>query len=183
MAEKNNYMTLCPHCEAYLPARTFRRHRDTFFDSNPNSWQKDPSLVNSSSDESACIEIDDASFSNPPCSSSSHDELDCVSDLFHESLLDHEIWDNVSDHEIEEDTGQNINIPFVEVAMRQRPSNHTLVNCSVILLAFLWTYFPIPDNAMEFLLLSLKPFFEAASTSSNWLAAFAFAFPGSLYLF
>ena len=71
MAENNNYMMLCPHCEAYLPARTFRRHRDTFFDSNANSWEKDRSLANSSSDESAFIEIDDASFSNPPCSLSS----------------------------------------------------------------------------------------------------------------
>ena len=38
---------------------------------------------------------------------------------------------------------------------------------------------------MEFLLLSLKSFFQAASfsTSNNWIATFALAFSGSLYLF
>ncbi len=161
---------------------TFRRHRETFFDSITKSWHKDTDLVQSSDEESAFIEIDD-SISHRSCSSGSQDESDCNNDLFNESLLDHEIWDNILDHEVDEGTAENPNIPFVDADTRQRPSSQTLINCLVILLAFFWTYFPISDNAMEFLLLSLKRFFQAASISSNWLAAFAFAFPGSLYLF
>ena len=38
-------MTLCPHCEAYSPVRTLRRHREVFFNLNTNSWKKDPSLA------------------------------------------------------------------------------------------------------------------------------------------
>ncbi len=113
MAENNNYMTLCPHCDAYLPARTFRGHRETFFDSITKSWHKDPNLVQSSDEESAFIEIDD-SISHRSSSSGSQDESDCNNDLFNESLLDHEIWDNILDHEVDEDTAENPNIPFVD---------------------------------------------------------------------
>ena len=185
MAENDNYMTLCPHCQAYLPARTFRRHREIFFDTATNSWQKDRKLGDSSDDEISYMEVND-SFSHAACSPGhfhGHSTSEDSNDELHQTLIDHEIWDDVLDHEIDEDTFENTSLPSVDVDMPQRPSNRTLLHCLVILLAFSWTYFPIPDNAMEFLLLSLKRFFQAASFSKNLLATFALAFPGSLYLF
>lgn len=158
-----------------------------FFNLNTNSWEKDPSLGNSSDDEISYIEIDDSnSHDHWHCSPNHghrHSESESSDDLLHQALLGHEIWDEVLDDEIDEDTTENPKIPSVDIDPPQHPSNRTLLNCLVILLAFFWTYFPIPDNAMEFLLLSLKRFFQAASFSNNWFATFALAFPGSLYLF
>jgi hypothetical protein len=87
------------------------------------------------------------------------------------------------DHLVKTTMCENHCVPSVDVNPGQRPSYHTLFNCLVILLAYFWTYYPVPNNAMEFLLLSLKRFFEALAFSNNWFAAFALAFPGSLYLF
>ena len=60
-----DYMTLCPHCETYLPSRTFRRHRDIFFNKSSGIWQKDSSLANSSGDEILFMELDEPS--DDPC--------------------------------------------------------------------------------------------------------------------
>ena len=60
MAElSKDYMTMCPHCETYLPSRTFRRHRDIFFNSSSGIWQKDSSLGDSSGDEIPFMELDE----------------------------------------------------------------------------------------------------------------------------
>lgn len=43
-----NYTTFCPHCEASLPPRTFRYHRERYFDEKTGVWEK---LNNACSDE------------------------------------------------------------------------------------------------------------------------------------
>ena len=85
--------------------------------------------------------------------------------------------------EIDKDFNENSNVPFANVDQPQSRSYRLLLNCLLILLAYFWTFFPIPDNAMEFLLLSLKRCFETLSFTNPWCTAFAVAFPGSLYLF
>ena len=60
MAENHEYMTLCPHCELYVPSRTFRPHRKEFFNTSTNSWEKDPGLRDSSDNEMPYIEIDNS---------------------------------------------------------------------------------------------------------------------------
>ena len=182
MAENNKYLTLCPHCEKNLPARTFRRHREVFFYSTTGSWEKDLSLVDSSGDESPFIEIDD-SIPYPVCSPcNSHSETGSDSDE-EQVLMSREIWDEILVEEVDKDILQNPSIPLVNVNSSQHPSYCTLLNCLVVLLAYFWTYFPIPDNALDFLLLALERFFQAASFSNHWFAASALAFPGSIYLF
>ena len=130
MAECNNYMTLCPHCETYLPTRTFRRHREVFFDLNTNSWRRDPCLLDSSDDENNLIEIDQVSpsFLHSPVHWDSNTESESADDLFREELLDHEIWDNVSDNEVDEDTIEKPNIPSVSVRQIPLPT----ARCSIV---------------------------------------------------
>ena len=80
-----------------------------------------------------------------------------------EELLNHEIWDEVLDNEVDEDNLEARNSPFVDADEQQNiPSSRMLLNCLVILLAFFLDYFPIPNNGMEFLLLSLKRFFSSS---------------------
>ncbi|CAB3980414.1 Hypothetical predicted protein [Paramuricea clavata] len=114
---------------------------------------------------------------SPSCESESESEQD---DL-RQAVLNHEIWDETLLDEVDEDMCENHRVPSVDVNPGQRPSYRMLFNCLMILLAYFWTYFPVPNNAMDFLLLSLKRFFEALAFSNNWFAAFALAFPGSLY--
>ena len=162
---------------------------DQVHEGSPRTWgprfvvsrNKDPGLGDSSDEESAFIE-NDHSFWSPSCFHD-HSESESSDDLFNQTPINNEIWDDVLEHEIDEDTFENRNIPSVDVDASPRSSNRTLLNSLLILLAYFWTYFPIPDNAMEFLLLSLKRFFQAASLTNNWLATFAFAFPCSLYIF
>ncbi len=175
-------MSLCPHCENYLPARTFRRHRFLYFKHDSNTWERDPDLGSSSNDDSdEYMQIDNDNFS-PPSSPLFHDHSD--SDVDEDlGLLDQEIWDEVLPNEIDEDFSGNTNLPSVEANQPQSRSYRTLLNCLLILLAYFWTFFPVPDNAMDFLLLSLKRFFETLAFTNHWFTAFSIAFPGSLYLF
>ncbi len=56
-------MSLCPHCENYLPARTFRRHRFIYFEHDSNTWEKDPDSGSSSNDDSdEYMQIDNDNF-------------------------------------------------------------------------------------------------------------------------
>ena len=69
-------MNLCPHCERYLPARTFRRHRLLYFKPESRTWEKDPDLGSSSNDDSDdFMQIDNDDFS-PTSSPISHDHSD-----------------------------------------------------------------------------------------------------------
>ena len=92
-------MSLCPHCENYLPARTFRRHRFLYFKHDSNTWERDPDLGSSSNDDSdEYMQIDNDNFS-PPSSPLFHDhsDSDVEEDL---GLLDQEIWDEVLPNEV-----------------------------------------------------------------------------------
>ena len=89
---EQGYMTLCLHCESYLPPRTFRRHRLLYFKLDSNTWEKDPDLASSSSDDSEqFMEVDNDSIS-PPSSPLFHDHNDSEVGKG-QRLLDQEIWD------------------------------------------------------------------------------------------
>lgn len=173
----NNFLTLCPHCDTYLPARTFRHHREKYYDQTNSRWQRDISVESSSEDEIPDMDTD----------SFGHDEQDSDQpDIALEDLINHEVWDGAIGNDIDEDFPDNIGAhPSVEVsrAPSSRSFNIACVRCLVIFLAYFWTYFCISDSAMEFLLSGFKKFFEIAALSNNWIAGVALAFPGSLYYF
>ena len=37
----SSYLTLCPHCDCYVPARTFRSNREIYYGPDSHTWQKD----------------------------------------------------------------------------------------------------------------------------------------------
>lgn len=45
--------TLCPHCDQLLTAKTFRRHRNLYFNPEDGSWTKDTQEIDSDHSESA----------------------------------------------------------------------------------------------------------------------------------
>ena len=57
-----NYTTFCPHYEASLPPRTFRYHREKYFDEKNGVWEK---LDIASSDEDAGEMEFTSEFENP----------------------------------------------------------------------------------------------------------------------
>ena len=56
--EGSHLNRFCEHCEEFVSARTFLRHRDAYYNDATNIWKKDPSFVPSSSEDdcSACDE-------------------------------------------------------------------------------------------------------------------------------
>ena len=138
---EQGYMTLCPHCESYLPPTTFRRHRLLYFKLDSNTWKKDPDLASSSSDDSEqFMEVDNDSIS-PPSSLLFHDHND--SEVGEgQGLLDQEIWDGVLPNEIDEDFNGRPNLPSVDANQPQSASYRTLLNCLLILLAYFLDFFP-----------------------------------------
>jgi hypothetical protein len=183
MAENDNYMTLCPHCETYLPARTFRRHRDLFFNVNTNSWEKDPTLRDSSDDEILHMEIDKAVPYSPSHSHGSRNDLESSDDVLHQTLLDHEIWDDVLDHEVDEDTCENTNLPSVHVHTPQRPSHRTLLNCLVILLAFFGPIFLYRTMQWNFYCYHLNDFFKQLLFPTTYSERLHWLFPDRCIFF
>lgn len=186
MADDGSYLTFCAHCENHLPARTFRNHRERFYDPINNRWENDISVLDSNSDdETSYMEIDPNNI---------HDDIQDSADRHNvntnsaniEDLIDQEVWDEAMLHDIDEDFRENSEaLPSIGVnhVSRSRSFNVAFVRCLIILLAYFWTYFRISDSAMEFLLCCFKKVFEIAALSSNWLTGLALTFPGTLYLF
>ena len=185
-----NYTTFCAHCETCLPPRTFRYHREKFYDEVNNVWEKNNDGL--SSDEDVGRMETDLDFDNPYDSDehqfdSAMNDSTVNGDEDHEGLLYHEVWDNTQRAEIDEDFVENHETPpsvdvQAESTSRTNRTLHTaFTRCLIILLAYFWTCFCISDNGMEFLLAGLKHLFESFSLSSNLFAGLAVAFPGTLY--
>ena len=177
------YSTFCPHCDCNLSARTFRGHRERFFNIETNTWIRESIEFDSEIDDE-----DEVSFMEIP-SDKQGEAFNALGDdgVNVESLLN-EIWDEVGIADVEDDFPQNTqceSLPNVDVRVnsRCRSLNVLLSQCLVVMLAYYWTYFHISDNGMEFLLAGLKKCFEISTLSSQWMAGLAIAFPGSLYYF
>ena len=56
--EGNHLNRFCEHCEEFVSARTFLRHRDAYYNDATNMWKKHPSFVplSSEDDSSVCDE-------------------------------------------------------------------------------------------------------------------------------
>ena len=183
-----NYTTFCPHCEVNLPPRTFRYHRERFYDDVSDVWKKHN---DASSDE----DIGEIEFNLEGTNQYDSDEplMDDIDDVnaFDDqaSLLYHEVWDDTQQAETDEDfVEHNETPPSVDVQSSSNSDsvhslNRAFTRCLVILLAYFWTCFCISDNGMEFLLSGLKRLFDLFGESSNWLAGLAITFPGTLYRF
>ena len=92
-------LKFCSHCECNLPARTFRDHRDRFYNPVSNTWQKDVTLTavdSGEEDEHMEISEDDTVFNTL------EEEFVNVEDL-----LSSEIWDESNICDVEEDFPQN----------------------------------------------------------------------------
>ena len=110
-----NYTTFCPHCEVNLPPRTFRYHRERFYDDVSDVWKKHN---DASSDE----DIGEIEFNLEGTNQYDSDEplLDDIDDVnaFDDqaSLLYHEVWDDTRQGEIDEDfVEHNETPPSVDV--------------------------------------------------------------------
>ena len=174
-----NYTTFCPHCEASLPPRTFRYHRERFYDEVNDVWEK---RNGDSSDE----DVGEIGCNWGSSNQYDSDEPDIDDVNARDDLLYHEVWDDTQRAEIDEDfLEQNETPPSVDVQTTNsglvHPLNRAFTHCFVIFLAYFWTCFCISDNGMEFLLSGLKRLFDLFGESSNWFAGIAF--PGSLYCF
>lgn len=187
------YLTFCPHCECNIPSRTFRDHRERFFDIANNTWERD---TNVSSDVVIDSDDDEMLFNTNTeqqpvetgggCDLISSSEEDQTCESFGMHLLDREVWDEVCASDVDDDFPQkNGTLPNVNVRINSRPRtiNLHLSRCLIVLLAYFWLCFHISDNGMDFLLSGIKRCFEVAGMSSQWMAGLALAFPGTLYYF
>ena len=132
------YLTFCPHCNCNLPARTFRNHRERFFNPTNNTWQKVISLNLEGRDEDfelfMELSTDTPSFIQDDLQNTL--EADCTVNV--EDLLDHEIWDEVGVSDIEDDFPPKESLPSVNVHVNStcQALNIMLSRCLVILLAY-----------------------------------------------
>ena len=174
-----SYPTFCSHCERNLPARTFRDHRERYYDSVNDRWEKSHALTltDSSSDGEMFMEIDPNSSDDDQFEHSTFNDGD---------VLNSEIWDEVIANDVDEDFPEKgDSLPTIEVnsTSSSRRFNGAFIRCLIVLLVYFWTFFRISDGAMEFLLSGLKKILEVAAMTNNWFTAIAFGFPGSLYYF
>ena len=49
--ERNRLYRYCDHCEEFVAARTFLRHKETYYDEHTRIWSKDSGPVPSTSEE------------------------------------------------------------------------------------------------------------------------------------
>ena len=49
--ERNRLYRYCDHCEEFVAARTFLRHKETYYDEHTRIWSKDSGPVLSTSEE------------------------------------------------------------------------------------------------------------------------------------
>ena len=115
MADSADYTTFCPHCEVDLPPRTFRYHRERFYDDVSDVWKKHNYA---SSDE----DIGEIEFNLEGTNQHDSDEplMDDIDDVNasddQASLRYHEVWDDTQQAEIGEDfVEHNETLPSVDV--------------------------------------------------------------------
>ena len=179
----HNYTTFCLHCNNYLPPRTFRNHRETYYDTKNNVWKKND--MGSSDEDMEAMEghlgcgvlwDSDDCLNNSGSDSNNENQ---------ENLLYHEIWDDTQRAEVDQDfVESDESQPSVGVQSTSvHPLRRAFSWCLVILLAYFWTCFCISDNGMEFLLAGIKQLCESFSFTGGWFAGLAIVFPGSLYCF
>lgn len=100
-----NYTTFCPHCENSLPPRTFRYHREKYYDEVNDVWKKDN---DKSSDEEVFMETNldygNQYDSDDPSNTVHENEANIDQD----ALIYHEVWENTRAAEIDEDIVDNV---------------------------------------------------------------------------
>ena len=167
---ESEYLTFCPHCDCDLPARTFRNHRERFFNPVNDTWQRSISLnvVNSDDDDNdeLLMEMDDGQGQSSEYLWNAAED----SSTFNvEDLLGNEIWDEVGVCDVEGDFPPNESSPNVNVHANSTCGTVSVIlaRCLVVLLAYFWTCFHVSDNGMEFLLAGLKRFFEIGGVSNQ----------------
>lgn len=175
-----SYLTLCPHCNCYLPARTFRNHREVYYSPDSHTWQKGRAddgdqggtlfmevphsdindcqtsfmdILTSGGSDSEC----EAPFMEIASDNDNRDDINKDNSVSVHDVIDNEIWDDASIGDVEDDFPQNrVNgdesLPGVDVNVnsRCRALNVLLSRCLVVLLAYFWTHFHISDNGMVF---------------------------------
>ena len=128
----SSYLTLCPHCDCYLPARTFRNHRELYYCPDSHTWQKDSvdgrdlgevlfmemphsrndncqtsftDFCTSSGSNSEC----EAPFTEIPSENDDRDGINAAEDdcINADDVIDNEIWDDVCIGDVEDDFPQN----------------------------------------------------------------------------
>ena len=183
-------MTFCPHCEVLLPGRTYRYHRQAYYDSVNKRWEKDASLLDSSSGDE--VEIgsvagvdanDDIIDGN---GSVDNKESGGEGNETWENMYN-EVWDDGHTDDVDRDFIENIqNPPFVSDQSDGNDSEITMqksiIRSIAIVLVFFWTNFNISDRAMEFLLQFLSRILYVFSLTHHWMANLFHLFPGSVYL-
>ena len=186
-------MTFCPHCEVLLRGRTFRNHKHSYYDPVNKHWEKDASLLDSSSasgdesereDNNDNVRENDNSTANE-CYDCNLLNLDDGEDIWEHSY--HEVWDDIVLNDVDADFTEDLQpAPSIELEVNETDSNslqRSLIRWLLIILLFFSTCFSISDKAMEFLLSFLKKVFDVISLTNNWMTSMSKLFPGSLYLF
>ena len=56
--ESRKRKLLCPHCDGYLAKKTYKRHKELYFDEESNQWISQPSV----DDFEAVLETDDPGY-------------------------------------------------------------------------------------------------------------------------
>ena len=184
-----SYYTFCPHCERDLPARTFRYHREQYYDTNTNRWEK--SICHSDSSDDGILPMDDdSSDENINNGNISHNTLGVeLSQNNSDDLLHNEIWDDLLPSDLIDNfpdpntplSNDTANTMPTAAAQHHDGTGNLISRCLLVLLTYLWTFFRISDNAMEFMLSVLEKIFAIAATTSNLFSSILSVFPRSLF--
>lgn len=163
------YMTFCPHCEALLPGRTYRSHRQAYYDSVNKRWEKDDNLLDSSSGDEVeiesvagagvytCTNGDGSDWNgNSDGNNDDNDDSGGGGNETWENMY-HEVWNDGLSEDVDRDFIANIQTPpFVsaqnDVDDSATTTQKSIIRSIAIILVFFWTNFNISDRAMEFLL-------------------------------
>ena len=130
-----SYLTFFPHCDCYLPARTFRNHREVYYSPDSHTWQNDRAddgdqggtlsmevshsnidncqtsfmdVLTSGGSDSEC----EAPFMEMPSDNDNRDDINIFNTGKDNSVnvhdvIDNEIWDDASIGDVEDDFPQN----------------------------------------------------------------------------
>ncbi|KAL5494053.1 hypothetical protein EMCRGX_G015323 [Ephydatia muelleri] len=107
--DRNHLYRYCEHCEEFISARTFLRHKEAYYDDHTRIWSKDcqsvPSTSEDEGDDGGAIQLNSGSDNSEGLSDDEMDnstaELQATEDCLEDEVDDGEVWEGVNVSEIE----------------------------------------------------------------------------------
>ena len=180
----------CPHCGEFVAERTFRRHKNDYFNDERGSWDvrvRYPSSdEESSAKENGCCET----YDKAPefgCFEDDAEEDEYMEVDLESARVTIEFWEDAIEEVLTDfdEAGPSVSSTSIdaEVSVEEKYAKQLCIVKWICLFLLFWTaQFQISDNALDLMLRFFNTLFTICQRYSPWIGGIVMFMPTSVYL-